>query len=256
MPMAKGAAVQEFVGIRLRLFLAVSRLFVCCSTVALLLISTAAAQVSPAVPAQDDPPDQRSFRHYIHAVPQSPADYHPITADGRLGWFTRSTIGPRSLVAGLFSAGIGTATNSPHEYGPHWDGFAQRYGMRLTGVSTGNAIEASLGAAWGEDPRYFHTVNASFGQRAKNVADLTFRAYHPDGERHLAYARFVATFGNNFLSNTWRVQSEADWQHALIRSAEGFGARAVSNAVSEFVPQLWRHFRHQPASDSAFANNP
>jgi hypothetical protein len=256
MPMAKGAGLQEFVGIRLRLFLAVLRLFVCCSTGALLLISTAAAQVSPAVPAQDDPPNQRSFRHYIHAVPQSPADYHPITADGRLGWFTRSTIGPRSLAAGLFSAGIGTATNSPHEYGTHWDGFAQRYGMRLTGVSTGNAIEASLGAAWGEDPRYFHTMNASFGQRAKNVADLTFRAYRPDGERHLAYARFVATFGNNFLSNTWRVQSEADWQHALIRTGEGFGARAISNAFSEFVPQVWRHFRHQPASDSAFANNP
>ncbi len=196
--------------------------------------------VSPAVPAQDDPPNQRSFRHYIHAVPQSPADYHPITADGRLGWFTRSTIGPRSLAAGLFSAGIGTATNSPHEYGTHWDGFAQRYGMRLTGVSTGNAIEASLGAVWGEDPRYFHTVNASFGQRAKNVADLTFRAYRPDGERHLAYARFVATFGNNFLSNTWRVQSEADWQHALIRTGEGFGARAISNAFSEFVPQVWQ----------------
>ena len=138
----------------------------------------------------------------------------PITADGRLGWFVRSTVGPRSLIAGIFTAGYGTATNSPHEYGTHWAGFGQRYGMRLTGVSTGNAIEASLGAAWGEDPRYFHTVHASFGDRAKNIVDLTFRAYHPDGERHLAYARFVAVFGNNFLSNTWRVQSEADWQHA------------------------------------------
>ena len=107
---------------------------------------------------------------------------------------------------------------SPHEYGTHWVGFGQRYGMRLTGVSTGNAIEATLGAAWGEDPRYFHTVHAPFKERVKNVVDLTFRAYHPDGERHLAYARYVATFGNNFLSNTWREPSEADWQHALTRT--------------------------------------
>jgi hypothetical protein len=252
----KAAVPRSPSRIDLRLLTPILQLFVSCSVVAFVLCSAAAAQISPAVPAQDDPPDRRSFRHYIHAVPQSPADYHPITADGRLGWFVRSTIGPRSLIAGLFSAGIGTASNSPHEYGTHWDGFGQRYGMRLTGVSTGNAIEASLGAVWGEDPRYFHTVNAPFGERAKNVADLTFRAYGPDGQRHLAYARLVATFGNNFLSNTWRVPSEADWQHAMIRSAEGFGACAVSNAFSEFVPQLWRHVRHKPASDYAFANNP
>jgi hypothetical protein len=224
--------------------------------VAFLFSSGAAAQSIGDEPAQPEPARHYDFRHYIHAVPQSPGDYQPITADERLGWFTRSTIGPRSLLAGVFSAGIGTAVNSPHEYGPHWDGFAQRYGMRLTGVSTGNAIEATLGSAWGEDPRYFHTVNASFGGRVKNVADLTFRAYQPDGQRHLAYARFVATFGNNFLSNTWRVQSEADWQHAMIRSAEGFGARAVSNAVSEFVPLIWRSIHHKPATESPFTNNP
>ncbi len=252
----KSLVPKFFAGNDAGLYFAVLQFATLVSMAALLFSSCAAAQISQDVPANADQSHRHDFGHYIHAVPQSPGDYHPITADGRLGWFTRSTIGPRSLVAGVFSAGIGTATNSPHEYGPHWDGFAKRYGMRLTGVSTGNAIEAGLGAAWGEDPRYFHTENATFGARAKNVADLTFRAYRPDGERHLAYARFVATFGNNFLSNTWRAQSEADWQHALIRTAEGFGARAISNAFSEFVPQLWRSARHKPAAESGFANNP
>ncbi len=197
------------------------------------------------------------LRHYIHAVPQTPADYKAITAEGRFFWFVRSTVGPRSLAAGLFSAGYGTAVNSPHEYGTHWEGFGQRYGMRLTGVSTGNAIEATLGAAWGEDPRYFHTVHAPFGERVKNIVDLTFRAYHRDGERHPAYARYIATFGNNFLSNTWRVQSEADWQHAMTRSAEGFGARALGNVFSEFVPEVWRRVvRKQPDPYPADQHNP
>lgn len=194
-------------------------------------------------------PQHRNFyalQHYIHAVPRTPAEYQPITAEGRLGWFVRSTVGPKSLVGGLFSAAIGTAADRPKEYGPGWSGFGQRYGMRLTGVSTGNAIEATLGAAWGEDPRYFHTVHQPFGARVKNVLDLSFRAYRRDGERHPAYAFYAATFGNNFLSNTWRVQSEADWQHAMTRSALGFGARIVSNAFSEFVPQVWRSLRHQP----------
>ena len=80
----------------------------------------------------------------------------------------------------------------------------------------------------------------------KNIVDLTFRAYHPDGERHLAYARYAATFGNNALSNSWRAQSEADWQHALVRTAEGFGARALSNTFREFFPQAIRKLRHKP----------
>ncbi len=218
---------------------------------ALFLIGVASAQnalLDPA-PTENKESKKDNLVHYIHAVPRTPADYHPITGDGRLEWFIRSTVGPRSLTSGLFSSGIGTAMNSPKEYGPHWDGFGDRYGMRLTGVSTGNAIEAGMGAIWGEDPRYFHTVHAPFGTRVKNIVDLTFRAYRTDGERHPAYARFLAQFGNNFLSNTWRVQSEADTQHALVRTAEGFGGRALSNAVSEFVPQLWRKVRHQPDPD-------
>ena len=226
----------------------------------LLVACVAVVLLAPAV-AQDDPErpkltDLYNLDHFVHAVPTNPSDYHPITAEGRLGWFTRATIGPKSLIGGVVSSGIGTAFDNPYEYGPHWDGFAKRYGMRLTGISTGNAIEATLGAAWSEDPRYFHTVHAGFGDRVKNIADLTFRAYHDDGERHPAYARWVAIFGNNFLSNTWRVQSEADWQHAMTRSAEGFGGRFVSNAFSEFFPQVWRKVRKKPDPFPAYEHNP
>jgi len=191
---------------------------------------------------------------HVPTIPATAADYHPITADERLHWFTRATIGPADLVGGLFAAGIGTANDWPHEYGTHWNGFAKRYGMRLTGVVTNNAIEAGLGAAWGEDPRYFQTVDQRFSERWKNVADLTFRAYRSDGERHLAYARFIAIFGNNFLSNTWRVPSESNFQHAMIRSGEGFGAQFLSDAFHEFVPPLWRRIRHQPPRYAAEAD--
>ena len=113
------------------------------------VFSAASAQTSQSPGAQFLQPKD-DVAHYLRAVPRSPAAYPPITPKGRLEWFIRSTVGPRSLTAGLFSAGYGTATNSPHEYGTHWAGFGDRYGMRLTGISTGNAIEASLGAAWGK----------------------------------------------------------------------------------------------------------
>lgn len=175
-----------------------------------------------------------------------PIEYKPITSRQRLEWFARSTVGGTSLFGGLFSSALGTAIDTPSEYGPHWDGFGKRYGMRLTGISTGNAMEAALGAAWGEDPRYFSVNHSPFGSRVKNVVDLTFRAYQADGERHLAFARYAGTFGNNALSNTWRAPSESDWQHALVRTAEGFGVRALSNTLREFLPPAVRKLRHKP----------
>jgi hypothetical protein len=209
--------------------------------VATLLWQPASAQTATSDSQGDSGP---AMYTHVPTVPATPSDYHGITADGRLRWFTRATIGPKSLAGGLFSAGIGTAGNWPHEYGTHWSGFGQRYGMRLTGISTGNAIEAGMGAIWGEDPRYFRTVDQPFRARLQNAFDLTFRAYHQDGERHLAYARFLAIFGNNFLSNSWRVHSEADWQHAMARSGEGFGARFLSDAVNEFLPEIWNKLHH------------
>lgn len=204
------------------------------------LFSTAHAQTSQRIFSAPHLKPLLSAQGQADAAPGSASIDHELSARDRLKWFLDATAGPKSLVGGLFSAGLGTAIDAPSEYGPHWDGFGKRYGMRLTGVSTGNAIEASLGAALHEDPRYFPATHRPFGTRVKNIVDLTFRAYHPDGQKHLADARMVATFGNNFLSNTWRAPSEADWQHALVRTAEGYGARALSNTFAEFAPQLWR----------------
>jgi hypothetical protein len=170
------------------------------------------------------------------AIP--PSSYSEITGKGRIKWVVVSTIGPQSLAGGVISAGWGTAFNNPEEYGTHWDGFAKRYGMRLTGISTGNAIEASVGMAWGEDPRYFRSANMNFWGRVSHAADLTFRARRSDGKFHPAYARYTGNVGNNFLSNTWRVDSESSVGSALTRTALGFAGKFASNLFEEFWPTV------------------
>src|SRR5438128_12657658 len=75
--------------------------------------------------------------------------YQAITGKERLNWFVFGTVGPQSLAGGVISSAWGTLFNKPTEYGPHWEGFGKRYAMRLSGVSTGNAIEAGFGALWG-----------------------------------------------------------------------------------------------------------
>ena len=170
--------------------------------------------------------------------------YTAITPRGRLAWFADSTVGARTLAAGLFAAGFGTARDAPHEYGSHWEGFGDRYGMRLTGISTGNAIEASAGALWGEDPRYFRVNRLSFKNRVRNVALTTFVASRKDGHFAPAYARYLATAGNNFLSNEWRPHSEANTQNAISRTLWGFVGRMGSSAFIEFWPDVRTRIFH------------
>jgi hypothetical protein len=170
--------------------------------------------------------------------------YHPITGRQRLKWVVSSTVGPETLTVGLFSAGFGTARDAPPEYGTSWEGFAKRYGMRLTGVSTGNTMEAGIGALWGEDPRYFPAYRQPRMGRIKNVVWMTFLAHNREGQLMPAYARYVAAAGNNFLSNTWRPDSEANTEGAIVRTLWGFVGLMAKNSFTEFWPDFRRHIFH------------
>jgi hypothetical protein len=171
--------------------------------------------------------------------------YEPITERERWRWFVSQSVGPPSLGIGVLSAGINTARDKPFEYGPGWDGFGKRYGIRLTGVVTGNAMNAGLGALWGEDPRYFRIGEGPFGHRLRNIVVMTFMARRSDGHLAPAYARYIGTTGNNFLTNAWRADSEATNSAALKRTAVGFAGRLGANAFREFWPDAKKLISHR-----------
>jgi hypothetical protein len=212
----------------------------------ILFVSWLPARAQTAVPGQNEPAQTdkndagQSKPSLLTPLKHSTVDetYRPITSRQRTRWFLTNTIGPPHLVGGLFTSAFGTAVNRPKEYGPGWEGFSDRYGMRLTGISTGNAMEASVGALWGEDPRYFRVPGESFKRRLSNAVQLTFVARRRDGHFAPAYARYMAISGNNFLSNTWRVDSEANTHDAVIRTADGFAGRFASNVFEEFWPDI------------------
>jgi hypothetical protein len=173
------------------------------------------------------------------------AAYHPITPQQSLRWFITSTIGPPHLAGGVFVSACGTAVNRPPEYGPHWGGFADRFGMNMAGSATGNTIEAASALILREDPRYFRVPDRPFKARVGNVVRLTFAARSRTGRFGPAYGRYTAIFGSNFLSNSWRVHSEANPHDALLRTLEGFAGRMVANAFEEFWPDVKKRVFHK-----------
>jgi hypothetical protein len=141
---------------------------------------------------------------------------------------------PANLAGGICAAALGTAPVRPKEYGPHWGGFADRFGMGMTGSVKGNAIEAGAGLILREDPRYFRVPDRPFKARVGNVLRVTIAARGGHGGFGPAYARYMAIIGNNLVSNSWRPHSEANAHDALLRSSEGFGGLLAGNAFEEF----------------------
>ena len=216
-----------------------------CSLAPLLMISIP-------IQAQNASPDaqwENPARHLVTNGLIIKKPYRPISARQRIQWELKATLGPESLFAGVLSAGMGTAVNRPSEYGPSWGGFGQRYGLRLTGVATGNAIEAGLGAIWGEDPRYDPLPGQPFGSRVRNAIKLTFTARYKDGHLGPAYARFVADAGNNVLSDLWRPRSETNPADTLWRMVSGLLGRMAGNTFVEFWPDVRKHVLHSPAEE-------
>ena len=180
------------------------------------------------------PPEQN-----LRIIPAQ-APYEPLSGKQRVEWAASQTFGLESLLVGTWTAAIGTAKNKPEEYDPHWDGFAKRYGMRFTGIAASNTMEAGFGALWGEDPRYVRNQNLPFKKRIGNVFLYSVAARNREGKLMPAYARYIAIPGNNFLSNTWRVSSEATTNQALARTGYGVLAEVAGNAWSEFWPDVKR----------------
>jgi hypothetical protein len=163
-----------------------------------------------------------------------------VTPMERLVWFERKTF-VLNLVDSIPVAAWGTFRNQPHEAGPHWRGFGERYSVSVSTTALSNAMEASLGAIWGEDPRYFRDrAGGSFKSRLGHVVKWTVVAPDRNGELRPAYARFIAISGSNFISNGWREPSDTDAEHSLSRIGYGLLGRMGSNAFDEFWPDVKR----------------
>ena len=116
------------------------------------------------------------------AVSSSDAQ-RPITAQQRIQWVVKTTVGPEGIAGEVVGAGWGTLFNRPKAYGTHWQGFGDRLGMSVAGNSMSNTMEAGLGAIWGEDPRYFREgPAAAFGHRLGHAAKMTLMAQNRDGD--------------------------------------------------------------------------
>ena len=133
----------------------------------------------------------------------------------------------------------------PRDAGPHWSGFGERYGVSLSTTAVSNAIEAGMGAVWGEDPRYLRAGHGvPFKTRLGRVVKWTVAAPDRDGNLRPAYARLLAVSGSSFLSNNWREPDDTGASNSIGRIGLGFLSRMAGNAFQEFWPDTKKKLFH------------
>jgi len=164
--------------------------------------------------------------------------YVPPTAGDRLTWTVDGTFGPTSIATGVFIASWNTAWNTPSEWGGSWAGFGKRFGSREAQMTISNGLEAGLGAAWGEDPRYFPSCRAGFWSRTGYAAKTVFVAHRRTGQLAPAWARYIGAIGSNVVANTWLPPSSTTASQNVRRIGNGFLGRFVGNLWMEFWPDV------------------
>jgi len=172
-------------------------------------------------------------------------DPHPISSKERLQWVMMGMVGPQTLFAESVTSAFGTWTNSPREYGTHWDGWGKRIGLDVSTSALSHTLEAGVGAAWGEDPRYPRLGEGAFKSRSWNVIKMTVLARNRNGNLMPAYSRFIATPATEAISNAWRPGSQITFKDTERRIALDFLGRMAGNAWAEFWPDLKEHVFHK-----------
>jgi hypothetical protein len=188
-----------------------------------------------------------SGRAQSSVLPEEPdhsqAQLNPFPFEDRMKWAAVTAVSPKRLAGYVVSSAIATATNDPPEYGPHWEGYGKRIGLRLSTGATGLFMEAAVGSLWDEDPRYHRTQGLGMKARLWNIAKMSVMTQNEEGKVVPAYARYISVPANSYLSNLWRPDSRATVDRGARRIPLSFMDRMIANAFTEFLPDMLKMFR-------------
>ncbi len=164
--------------------------------------------------------------------------YEPLKGRARLKWVLNNSISPRRFAGYIVTSAIGTGTNAPREYGPHWEGFGKRIALRASTSTTGLLLEAGIGALWDEDPRYVRTTGKPVKGRILNAVKMSFMSRNSHGDLMPSYARFISVPSSAFITRTWRPESQTGVGRTVSRIPLSFLDRMISNTFNEFWPDI------------------
>ena len=152
----------------------------------------------------------------------------------RVSRYFLNMFGPKALGKRVFTSAILTWSNSPTEWGTHWDGFGKRFAS-ATGTSiVSHTTQFGLEEAFRLDSRYFRSKGGT-GAKIRNAITSPFVARNGHGRKVFGFPHVVGTYTATIVaSETW-MPRKFDWRDGLKGGTLSLGTDIVFNLVKEFI---------------------
>ena len=159
-----------------------------------------------------------------------------MTSRDKFDYRIVQSIGLRGFVGAAIGASIGTATNTPREWGQGVGGFAERYGSGFAANLTRQSLAFVIENTLHEDPRYFPSEEKSGNERLVNAVKQVFWTKTDNGGSSFAYGRVISAFGAGEISGLWQPASSNGFGRGIVRTGISLGGDFAYNMMQEFLP--------------------
>jgi len=135
----------------------------------------------------------------------------------------------------VFNAGVSTWSNSPEEWGTHWEGFGRRFASNLGKNVIRQSTSFSLDEALKYDSYFYRSKNKSVGARLKNSLISPVTARDKNGKRVLGIPRITAAYTSSIIAAEAWYPDRYNWKDGLISGSSSLAFNAAFNLFREFI---------------------
>jgi hypothetical protein len=184
------------------------------------------------------------------------ADSPPLDASGKLDYYVDKVFSPLSLLQDAAEVSYAHLEDSPREWREGWHGLWRRGADNVGYDAIRNGFLFGLNTVSAGDPRYFRLGGGNFFLRTGHAISQPLVGRADGGRKTLPWARFAATFGVAFLSNTWYPERIGDTRHALLRGVYTLGTDATKSFSYEFWPDVKKLLFSRKSKPARAASDP
>jgi hypothetical protein len=165
---------------------------------------------------------------------------NPTALDARgKAWIALSnTFGPQGVAERLFVSSIDQMRGEPYEWPGGTQGFAMRFGTRMSHLAIRNSIRAGVDVALKIEPRYDRCDCSGFKARSAHALRRVLMSRTDSGGEIPAIDNFAAAYVTPAIYFNWYPDRLNTTNQRLLGGTLHLGWRAVGNMIREFWPEV------------------
>jgi hypothetical protein len=165
-----------------------------------------------------------------------------VLTPGAKAWMAvTNTFGPQGLAERLMVSGIDQLRGEPYEWGGGTQGFAMRFGTRMSHLAIRNSVRLGVDVAFHIDPRYDRCLCSGFKSRSTHALRRVLMSRTDSGGEIPAIDNFAGAYVAPVIYFNWYPDRLNTTNQRLVGGTLHLGWQAVGNMIREFWPEMSSH---------------